>query len=163
MKTENPNFDLVTLCPPMVYGPIRHTIARADQLNESNLRIYNLFIDSSKEAPLPPNGMHVYTDVRDLAEAHILAATLPSAWNKRFVICGGKVGSQEISDMLREAITELEDRTPEGVRGGNSLDENAYECSAQLAKETLGLGFRGKKETFVDLAKQLLVIEKKAE
>jgi len=145
----------------MVYGPIRHTMTSVNQLNESNMRIYNLFINSSKEAPLPPNGMHVYTDVRDLANAHIAAATLPSASNKRFVICAGQVNSQEISEFLRGEIEELKERTPEGVRGGNQLDVSAYECSAALARENLGIRFREKKETFVDLAKQLLEIEKK--
>ena len=145
----------------MVYGPIRHTITSVKQLNESNLRIYNLFVNSSKDASLPPNGMHVYTDVRDLANAHILAATLPAASNKRFVICAGQVSSQEISDILRGSVEELKDRTPEGVKGGNLLDENAYDCSAALAKETLGISFRSKQETFVDLAMQLLEIEKK--
>ena len=145
----------------MVYGPIRHTITSVKQLNESNLRIYSLFINSSQDASLPPNGMHVYTDVRDLANAHILAATLPAASNKRFVICAGQVSSQEISDFLRGSIEELKGRTPEGVTGGNPLSENAYDCSAALAKEILGLNFRDKKETFVELAAQLLDIEKK--
>ena len=64
IKTEKPNFDLVTLTPPMVYGPIRHSISSPKELNESNSRIYKLFIDSKKDSELPPNGMHVYTDVR---------------------------------------------------------------------------------------------------
>jgi hypothetical protein len=64
VKNEKPNFDLVTLTPPMVYGPLRHTIKSPKDLNESNARIYNLFINSSSTADLPPNGMPVYTDVR---------------------------------------------------------------------------------------------------
>jgi hypothetical protein len=64
IETEKPNFDLVTITPPMVYGPIRHSVSSPKQLNESNLRIYNLFINSKRDAELPPNGMHVYTDVR---------------------------------------------------------------------------------------------------
>jgi hypothetical protein len=62
--TEKPNFDIVTLTPPMVYGPLRHSITSVKDLNESNARIYNLFINSKKDAELPPNGMPVYTDVR---------------------------------------------------------------------------------------------------
>ena len=123
IEKEKPNFDLVTLTPPMIYGPLRHSIDSVEHLNESNGRIFNLFINTSKDAPLPPNGMHVYTDVRDIAHAHILAATVPEASNRRFVICTGQIGSQEISDMLRKEIPELE-------------------------------------ETFVELARQLLEIEK---
>jgi len=54
IEEEKPNFDLVTLAPPMVYGPLRHSI-RADNLNESTARIYKLFINSSRDAELPPS------------------------------------------------------------------------------------------------------------
>lgn len=64
MKEQKPHFDLVSLNPPMVYGPIIHSISENSQLNESNLRIWNLFINSSKDAELPPNGVYSYVDVR---------------------------------------------------------------------------------------------------
>lgn len=64
IEKEKPNFDLVTLTPPMVYGPIRHSVKSVKDLNQSNSRIYENFINSTKDAELPPNGMHVYTDVR---------------------------------------------------------------------------------------------------
>jgi nucleoside-diphosphate-sugar epimerase len=144
----------------MVYGPLRHSIKSPQDLNESNARIYNLFINSSKDAELPPNGMPVYTDVRDLAEAHVLAASLPQASGQRFIVCAGQVASQEISDMLRAAVPELESRTPVGTPGGNGLPEDQYACSSEKAKRVLGLTFRGKEETFVELGRQLLEIEK---
>jgi nucleoside-diphosphate-sugar epimerase len=163
----------------MVYGPLRHSIKDIKELNQSNSVIYNNFINSSKDAPLPPNGMHVYTDVRvrntppspfpgthhsnlhpkDLAHAHILAATVPSASNSRFIICAGQISAQEIADMLRKHIPELAEKTPIGKPGTSSLPENAYTCSSELAERVLGLRFRGKEETFVELARQLVGIE----
>ncbi|CAG8975497.1 hypothetical protein HYALB_00004816 [Hymenoscyphus albidus] len=77
LETEKPAFDLVTLAPPMVYGPLRHSVESIKDLNQSNGRIYNLFINSTQEAPEPPNGLHLYVDVRDLANAHLLAALTP--------------------------------------------------------------------------------------
>ena len=64
VETEKPNFDLVTLCPPMIYGPLDHTIRGVADLNQSNSRIYDLFINSSKDSELPPNGLYLYVDVR---------------------------------------------------------------------------------------------------
>ncbi len=145
----------------MIYGALRHSVPSVNELNESNARIYKLFVNSSKDAPLPPNGMHVYTGVKDVALAHIRAATVPEASGHRFVICEGQISSQEISDILRKNIPELEERTPVGVPGANKLDPNAYTCSSKLAKEVLGVTFRSKEDTFVDLARQLLEIEKK--
>ena len=144
----------------MVYGALRHSIKSVKDLNQSNGRIYDLFINSSKDAELPPNGMHVYTGVKDLTEAHILAATIPEASGQRFIICEGQISSQEISDILRKNIPELAERTPVGIPGGNKLDPNAYTCSSAKAEKELGIRFRSKEETFVELAKQLLEIEK---
>jgi nucleoside-diphosphate-sugar epimerase len=145
----------------MVYGPLAHSVNSVKDLNQSNSRIYDLFVNSSASSPLPPNGMHIYTDVRDLAEAHLKAVTVPEASGKRFVITAGQVSSQEIADVLRASIPELSERTPEGTKGGNKLDENAYTASSEQAKKVLGISFRSKGETFVDLAKQLLEIEGK--
>jgi hypothetical protein len=64
VEREKPAFDLVVLNPPMVYGPLRHTISNVSELNESNLRIWRLFIDTNKDAELPPNGLPLYVDVR---------------------------------------------------------------------------------------------------
>jgi len=160
VEKEKPNFDVVTLTPPMVYGPLRHTIKSTHDLNQSNSRIYSGFVNSSKNAEMPPNGLHTFTDVRDLAEAHVLAATLPEASGQRFIICEGQVSSQNISDIIRKNIPELEERTPEGVPGTKGLEDGFFTCSSEKAKKVLGLKFRSKEETFVDLAKQLLEIEK---
>ena len=143
----------------MVYGPLRHSIKSTEDLNQSNSRIYSLFFNTTSDSPLPPDGMHVYSDVRDLAEAHLRAVTVPEAGGKRFIICQGQVSSQDISDVIRKNIPELRERAPVGVPGGNKLDPNAYTCSSDRAKKILGLSFRSKEETFVDLAKQLLEIE----
>ena len=64
IETEKPGFDVVTLCPPMVYGPLEHTVKKTSDLNESTARIYNLFINSKKDAPLPPDALYIYVDPR---------------------------------------------------------------------------------------------------
>ena len=99
---------------------------------------------------------------QDVATAHIKAATLPDASGQRFVICAGQVSSQQISDILRKDIPELTDRTPEGTPGKDGLGENAFDCSSEKAKKVLGMTFRSKEETFVELARQLLEIEKQS-
>jgi nucleoside-diphosphate-sugar epimerase len=97
--------------------------------------------------------------IQDIATAHISAITSPEASGQRFIICGGQISSQQISDILRKDISQLADRTPEGTPGKDGLGENAFICSSEKAKKFLELTFRSKEETFVDLAKQLLHIE----
>lgn len=79
IEREKPGFDLVVLCPPMIYGPLAHSIASIKDLNESNKRIYDLFINSKSDAELPPNGLYLYVDVRVCPPS--LSAFLPSPTN----------------------------------------------------------------------------------
>ncbi|KAI9736280.1 MAG: methylglyoxal reductase (NADPH-dependent) gre2 [Cirrosporium novae-zelandiae] len=162
VSEEKPNFDVVIINPPMVYGPLNHHVARPADLNESNSQIYSHFIDSSKDAEMPPNGVHLYCDVRDVALAHVKAVVTPEASNKRFLLTAGPVTSQEIADIFRKKFPELESRTPIGKPGANTLPETAYRGDSTPAKEILGIKFHSKESTFEDLGKQLLDIEKQA-
>jgi len=158
-----PNFDLVVLCPPLIYGPIRHTVKSVKDLNESNLGFYNSFVNSKKDAPLPSVGFHVYVDVRDLAAAHVLAAfsTDPAVANQRFNVSAADIPEQFICDMLRANIPELGERTPLGQPGKDNLEEGIYGISNEKAGRLLGVRYRSKEETFVELARQLLELEKR--
>jgi hypothetical protein len=64
MEKEKPHFDLVTLCPPATFGPLRHSITSIASLNESNARLWKLCFDSSEDAPMPYLPVHTYVDVR---------------------------------------------------------------------------------------------------
>lgn len=159
VEQEEPNFDLVTLCPPMIYGPLAHTIASTADLNQSNERIYLSFMKSSKDADLPPNALYLYVDVRDIAAAHIQAMVVNEASNKRFIVSQGQISSQQISDILRSNIPELETKTPMGKPGSKALSPNAYSADSSSSETILGIKYRDATETFVDLGRQLLAIE----
>lgn len=144
----------------MIYGPLAHTMKDVSHLNESTARIYNLFINSNSDAPLPPNGLYLYADARDVAAAEIAAIFTPKAGGNRFLICAGQITSQDISDILRAAYPDLKERTPVGKPGVSSLPDNPYFAKSDKAKEILGLQFRPLEETIKDLGGQLLAIEK---
>ncbi|KAE8441313.1 hypothetical protein EG329_005508 [Mollisiaceae sp. DMI_Dod_QoI] len=159
IKEQKPNFDFVSINPPMIYGPMFVPAASVESINESNARIYNNFINSSKDAELPPGGVHMYVDVRDLAVAHVRAVTTEEAGGERIIVSSKAISSQEISDFLRSNFKELEERTPIGEPGTNSLPEGAYTVSNEKASKLLGLKFRSDEECFVGLGRQLLEIE----
>ena len=48
VKTEKPNFDLATICPPMVYGPLDHDTS-LNHLNTSSADIFRFMNGSQKE------------------------------------------------------------------------------------------------------------------
>ena len=64
MKDEKPHYELVTLCPPATFGPLRHSISSIGDLNESNSRLWKLCFNSTKDASMPYIPVHTYVDVR---------------------------------------------------------------------------------------------------
>lgn len=64
-KSKGVKWDLVSLNPPMVYGPIAHRVKSMDYLNESTARIWTQFLKEKNPAgEIPPNGLPLYVDVR---------------------------------------------------------------------------------------------------
>ncbi|KAF2261737.1 3-beta hydroxysteroid dehydrogenase/isomerase family protein-like protein [Lojkania enalia] len=154
-------FDLVVLNPPMVYGPLAHKVKSMNDLNESTARIWNLFLKEwNPEGEMPGNGLPLYVDVRDLAKAHVLAMDAKDAGNQRFLVSPGSVTSQQIADIMREEVPGAAERVPKGTPGVDTLPVGAISIDTTKAKTILGLEYRSVKETFTDLGKQLLAIEK---
>jgi nucleoside-diphosphate-sugar epimerase len=163
IKEEKPNFDLVSINPPMIFGPFLPQTAtrlKIKDLNESNARVYNGYINTSKDAGLPHNALNVYVDVRDLATSHIKAITTPDAGGQRFIVSAREIPAQRICDLLREKFPELAKRTPVGQPGTNDIAEGSYLVANDKVVKTLGLVFRSDKECFLELGRQLLDIEK---
>jgi nucleoside-diphosphate-sugar epimerase len=65
-------FDLVTLCPPMIYGTLQEpaqVAGRPADLNQSIWIIYNGLLRPglTRADPVPATGLHLYVDVRGCA------------------------------------------------------------------------------------------------
>ena len=73
----------------------------------------------------------------------------------------GQISAQEICDILRKNVPELAERTPVGKPGTSSLHKGAFDADSTPAKDVLKVQFRSAEATFVDLARQLLEIEKR--
>ena len=87
------NWDLVTINPPYVFGPILHQVKSIDTLNVSSLWFYNALF--SKDESISKDTLHDillprgWVDVRDVANAHVRALTTPGAGGQRFIISAG--------------------------------------------------------------------------
>lgn len=147
----------------MIYGPLAHTVSDPSQLGESTALIYNNFVNARKDDPLPPNGLFLYSDVRDVATAHVSALLTPEAGNNRFVVCAGQMPSQFAADILRAKFPELADKTPVGNPGVNSIPEDGrFDGSSAKAERVLGLKMHTLEETLGDLGKQLIELDQKS-
>ncbi|KAI1855277.1 hypothetical protein JX266_000142 [Neoarthrinium moseri] len=163
VEREKPDFDLVMLCPPMIYGPVfdERWIGRPEELDQSAWNIYSRLLRPGLQStdPVPPTGLHLYVDVRDIARAHLLSASVPEAGGKRFVICAGEMGYQRIANILRESLPQKRGTIPEGDPGQWSMEEGTYTASSEDAEKVLGLHFITAESTIGDFARQLASIE----
>ncbi|KAI4133973.1 MAG: hypothetical protein LQ347_001908 [Umbilicaria vellea] len=157
VEKEKPNFTLATMCPPLVLGPIVHYLNSLDALNTSNQRIRDIMTGKSKDE-IPPTGTFIWVDVRDLALAHVKAAELPGAANKRFFITAGYFSNREIADIIRDAYPDLESRLPGKDTKGGEMAKEIYGYDNKRTVEVLGIKFRTLKESIVDTVKSLQAV-----
>ncbi|KAF9890129.1 hypothetical protein FE257_006290 [Aspergillus nanangensis] len=159
VERERPGFDVVTICPPMVYGPNMNATASIAHLNESSAEIYRLMTAKPTD-PVPPTSFWGSVDARDVAQAHLKAYETPEAGGQRFLVCQDNYSYQQMVDVLREKVPEVKDRVPVG-KPHTGLGEEVYGIDNSKSRKVLGLHYRSFEETVVDAARSLLELAKK--
>jgi nucleoside-diphosphate-sugar epimerase len=160
VEEHKPGFDLVTLCPPMVYGPIIN-VQNLSSINTSNERMWKFLNGEVKTIEPMTTGHPLWVDVRDLASAHLSAYETQAAGGKRFFIVADELYSnQDIADAFRKVLPptlllatssdpfqhfpELKDKIPEGEPGKGFTAEagSFYSQNNARSKEILHLTYR---------------------
>ncbi|KAG8686566.1 methylglyoxal reductase (NADPH-dependent) gre2 [Ceratobasidium sp. 395] len=104
MDAEKPSFDLVTICPPMVYGPVIQEVTSMANLNLSSKKFYAIF--SGQEKELSHDVFWLWVDVRDVAEAHVAAIGKPEAGGQRFFVTAGSFNVAQVVRYIWEHYSE---------------------------------------------------------
>jgi nucleoside-diphosphate-sugar epimerase len=156
VEEEKPNFDLVTINPPLVFGPIVHHLNSLSAINTSNERYVDLVQGKWKNEILPSIGTNFWVDVRDVALAHVAAFERPDAGGQRFLCIAGKFSNRDIASAARKNFPELKDKLPsEEVKGGDYPPVvPGYDNSR--ATEILGIAWIDLEKSTVDNIKSLL-------
>ncbi|KAB8262068.1 pyridoxal phosphate-dependent transferase [Aspergillus pseudonomiae] len=152
IEREKPSFDLVTLCPPMTFGPVVHPVSGVAGLNESNAVLWSV---ASGADPLPVARVSAWIDVRDLAEAHVQALLKSEAGGKRFVPASGEPFSYELAaDIIRGRFGWARDTVTGNYESGKKPVQG-YKLDGEAVTRELGVRFRSFEETVVDLVGQV--------
>lgn len=155
IKQHDYHFDLVTLCPTMVFGPLVNpkTATSLESLNTSNQVLWSLCRGSLED--VPPTKGPVWVDVRDLADAHVKALQCAEASNQRFMMSAGDYDNQEISDILREKLPkDFSKNIPVGTPGAR-LSGTHFTTDSSKAEKVLGIKFRKLEDSVLDFASQV--------
>jgi nucleoside-diphosphate-sugar epimerase len=148
---NKPNFDLVTITPPWIFGPYATELTSTKGLGESIHALYSML--GAKE--VPPFDFGGFADVREVAAAHILGYETPAAGGQRFWV-GQNFNYQSALDATRAEMPELRQRLPEGSPG---VIEHTYTVDGSKAVKELGIKYRSLAETMKDTYAQLLRAE----
>ncbi|EOD52908.1 putative 3-beta hydroxysteroid dehydrogenase isomerase family protein [Neofusicoccum parvum UCRNP2] len=160
VRAHHPPFDLVTLCPPMVFGPVAHPVAAPAALNESNAQLWGVL---DRARPLPAARVPLWIDVRDLADAHVAALLRDAAGGKRYTpVAPERFSFGLAARIVRErfparARSEGREPAPDEVGPGES-----YGLDGETARRELGVEYRAFETTVVDLVAQMEALEKAA-
>ncbi|KAK6378797.1 Glycine-rich RNA-binding protein 2, mitochondrial [Exophiala oligosperma] len=163
MKIRKPQFELVVLNPPGVFGPHRNHIESTASLNASNKWLYRNLMLSERSTAVPPDTVPLTVDVRDLALAHYQAAFAPGVGNRRYLVAEGSHLNQEICDYLRTVLgSEWEGRIPLGSPGNYTPAPDAFKTDLSDAQEILGRAYRSFEETFTDTGRYIADLHQKS-
>lgn len=154
IREQHPSFDIVTLCPPMTFGPVVHPVKIADELNVSNAMLWKI---ASGVSPLPISRVPFWVDVRDLAEAHVGALFVEAASSQRLIPSSPERFSYAIAaKIIAEEFPALRDNV--------ALEEQVIDESHGLDGETaatqLGFHYHSFKDTVTDLIEQVMAMSK---
>ncbi|KAI9058001.1 NAD-P-binding protein [Trametes sanguinea] len=151
-KESGLRWDLVVLNPPFVFGPILHEVDRPENLNWSTKDWYDYVVKGqvSNDA-LATNGGN-WTDVRDLARAHVLALQKPDVGGNRFIISAGPFKWQDFVS----AAHQLADKIPAGNTSYDpSKAQHLVVYDNRKAIQALGIKYRTLNELTKDTVEDL--------
>ncbi|KAJ5112258.1 hypothetical protein N7532_000303 [Penicillium argentinense] len=157
MEDEKPGFTLTTICPALTYGPIIHHVESLSGLNTSIADFYRLMDGTCAAVPEGSPISCVFSDVRDVAKAHLLAFESPDAAGQRYLAVNGSYAYQQIVDILRSEVMQAREKTAVGQPG--LAGPETYRVSNSKSRSELGLTYRTLAETVVETAYDLLRIE----
>ncbi|KAK3686147.1 NAD dependent epimerase/dehydratase [Podospora appendiculata] len=146
-NAPQPGFDLVTLCPPMTFGPVVHPVPDGvTGLNESNSMLWGI---AAGKRPLPVARVPFWIDVRDLAVAHVEALVRPAVGGRRFVLAA----PERFSYALAAGIMVAE-------FGEVQVVDESCGVDGETAARELGFVYRRFRDTVVDLVAQGFEMER---
>ncbi|SJX66594.1 related to GRE2-methylglyoxal reductase (NADPH-dependent) [Sporisorium reilianum f. sp. reilianum] len=162
VEETKPSWDLVTINPPLVFGPILHQVSSPEKLNTSVGFVWGLLHGSKKEEDLLAPASNC-VDVRDVAYAHVEALVRPEAGGNRFATSLGPFVYQDVVDVVHSDSSVPADwkkQVPTGKPGqGKSVKQN--ELDGSKATRALGLEYIQLKQVVQDMVASLADYEKR--
>ncbi|KZO89724.1 NAD(P)-binding protein [Calocera viscosa TUFC12733] len=144
-------FDLVTILPTYVWGPLLQDTSRMKAPNASMQVLTSCLVEEKTAEECGPYYSD-WVDVRDTALAHVRAVQVPAAGGERFLVSGGPFAWQDIYDALATAEPPIP-----GIPRGSPGAKRTYgtPCSNEKSQQILGMTYKPLSETAIDAIRSL--------
>ncbi|KAH8825680.1 hypothetical protein DL96DRAFT_1609607 [Flagelloscypha sp. PMI_526] len=116
-KTHAPSWDLVTLNPPFVLGPLLQDVSSPAELNTSSKAFYDAVVANLRTPEELVASTGAWIDVRDLALAHRRALEVEEAGGNRILIVKEAFCWQEFLDAANKVNPSSTRKLPVGTPG----------------------------------------------
>jgi len=155
VKENKTSWDLATINPPLVLGPVIHQCDSTDKLNTSVAQFW-AFIEGKKTEEDLKTSTGNWIDVRDVATAHFKALTMEEAGGERFIVSAGPFNGQDIVDIIHSFPGDKIPNVPVGKPGsGPEINKQANAHSGAKTTKVLGIEYITLQTSVEDMYKSL--------
>lgn len=107
-----------------------------------------------RDSTLPPTGIFLWVDVRDVALAHIRAIMETSAaGGERIMLVGGHFSNRTLADAIADTHPDLVPKLP--LNASDDTPANVYQYNGVKATGILGMEFRTFRDCIADTVSSL--------
>ncbi|ODV62472.1 SDR family oxidoreductase [Ascoidea rubescens DSM 1968] len=162
VEEEKPSFKVTTVLPPLVIGPqLFDSDAKKPVLNVSANKV-NVLLQSkyTPEYESYKTMSFLGTDVRDIAEVHMIALEKPETDGQRLLSIAGIYGDQLILDLINDNFPQAKGKIAVGDPSQTQAILNTgptYDISVTLA--LTGIKFITLEQSIIDAAAQILKVK----
>ncbi|TFK38826.1 D-lactaldehyde dehydrogenase [Crucibulum laeve] len=151
-KHELP-WDLVVINPPLILGPAIQEVSTLDSLNLSVKIFYQNVVSEGLRSADTLKEVKVWTDVRDVAEAHVKALHTEAAAGERIIVSAENTSWQEFIDVANTVLPSLSvsisHKITTGIPGLRRNTTFTYDTAK--AERILGIRYRSVEQTVGDM------------
>ncbi|KAH9824934.1 hypothetical protein DFH28DRAFT_1077412 [Melampsora americana] len=160
VKINKTKYDITTICPPFVLGPVIHQVKNEASLNTSVNAFYEFLVGKGdEEAAKRPAGIAV--DVRDVAAAHIQSLIVEKAGGNRYLISKQPLIWQDALDIVHESSDASEwPKAPKRKPGEEKIVVPDPVDTSKSINE-LGLKYHSFESTILDMCSSFKSLFKK--
>jgi nucleoside-diphosphate-sugar epimerase len=155
-KEAKPSWDLVALCPPMIYGPPIHEVHLESGIEGLNTSVKRLMEGITGRDPnfkpgVATPGLPHWVDVRDVAKAHVSTLELPAKISERFLLCSSaKYYEDGLAGLRARGVKGL------GEEGQKCDPAKHFEIDSSKAKKMLQFEPIGFQKTVEDVWEKMV-------